>query len=125
MDGSHANQARPCLIGGAEAGQIRMDGADLDNRRLARRVRFTDEADTCAGLGELRKCRKALSQLKGYPASFALMSVETWAMSARPAAFSFTAAITLPMSRGELAPVLAMAAAISASSSAASSWAGR
>ncbi|CAM5430545.1 hypothetical protein RLIN73S_07466 [Rhodanobacter lindaniclasticus] len=46
-------------------------------------------------------------------------------MSARPAALSFTAATTLPMSRGELAPVSAMAAAISASISASPSLAGR
>ena len=46
-------------------------------------------------------------------------------MSARPAAFALTAPITLPMSFMELAPVVAMASLMRASTSAAESWSGR
>lgn len=63
--------------------------------------------------------------LSAQPARRALIFPETTAMSARPAALAFTAATTLPMSRGELAPVSVMAASISASISASSSLLGK
>ncbi len=57
--------------------------------------------------------------------SAALMRALTAPMSARPAAFAFTAAITLPMSLTEAAPVAAMASRTMASTSASESWEGR
>jgi len=61
----------------------------------------------------------------GQPLRAALMLALTAPMSARPAAFAFTAPITLPMSFMDVAPVLAMASLMRASISAAESWAGR
>ena len=61
----------------------------------------------------------------GQPPSAALMLALTAPMSARPAAFALTAPITLPMSFMELAPVVAMASLMRASTSAAESWSGR
>jgi len=46
-------------------------------------------------------------------------------MSARPCTFGFSAAMTLPMSFIEDAPVAATASRISVASSASPSWAGR
>ena len=57
--------------------------------------------------------------------SFALMRAPTAPMSARPAALDFTTPMTLPMSLTEVAPVEAMASAMSASSSVAESCCGR
>jgi hypothetical protein len=65
------------------------------------------------------------ADLGDQPASLALILPETTAMSARPAAFSFTAATTLPMSRGELAPVSLIAASTRASISASLSLVGK
>ena len=61
----------------------------------------------------------------GQPLSAALMLALTAPMSARPAAFAFTAPMTLPMSFMDVAPVVAMASLMRASTSAAESCVGR
>ena len=61
----------------------------------------------------------------GQPLRAALMLALTAPMSARPAAFAFTAPITLPMSFMDVAPVVAMASLMRASTSAAESCVGR
>ena len=61
----------------------------------------------------------------GQPLRAALMLALTAPMSARPAAFAFTAPMTLPMSFMDVAPVVAMASLMRASTSAADSCVGR
>jgi hypothetical protein len=67
----------------------------------------------------------AMPRPPNQPPSFALMRAPTAPMSALPAAFDFTTPMTLPMSLMDAAPVELMASAISASSSASDSCAGR
>ena len=88
----------------------------------------TTDGTTTIGRGENAQAEIGPDSARreaGQPPSAALMLTLTAPMSARPAAFAFTAPITLPMSFMEVAPVVAMASLMRASTSAAESWSGR
>ncbi len=74
-----------------------------------------------------RGCEGAPRSVSDQPwtcASFALITPDTAPMSARPATFAFTPAITLPMSFGPAAPTSAIVASMRCATSASESFSG-